>query len=117
MACRYRNHPAKYDGNSTILNEYVMHAKKTALNVRRKMGCYSADENGSEKPDTAEGLQIPEEAPLTHCIYQRKVAEVTGLEPAASGVTGRLKVRNSINLPPPKDHTEPWGYARDNTGQ
>ncbi len=45
------------------------------------------------------------------------MAGVTGLEPAASGVTGRKEMRNSLNLPPPKDHTEPWGYAQDNTGQ
>jgi len=45
------------------------------------------------------------------------MAGVTGLEPAASGVTGRLKVRDSLNLQNPKDHAEPWGYTQDNTGQ
>ena len=44
------------------------------------------------------------------------MAGVTGLEPAASGVTGRKEMRNSLDLPPPKDHTEPWGYAQENNG-
>ena len=42
------------------------------------------------------------------------MAGVAGLEPAAYGVTGRRKVRNSLNL---RGHTETWGYAQDNTGQ
>ena len=36
-----------------------------------------------------------------------KVAGVTGLEPAASGVTDRLKVRDRLNLAHPEDYTEP----------
>ena len=45
------------------------------------------------------------------------MAGVTGVEPAASGVTGRKEMRNSLNLQTPKDHTEPYRYTQDNTGQ
>ena len=33
--------------NSPILQDYVMQTKETALNARRKMGSYLADENES----------------------------------------------------------------------
>ena len=38
--------------------------------------------------------------PLTHCVYRKKMAGVTGLEPAASGVTGRRS--NQTELRPPE---------------
>ena len=44
------------------------------------------------------------------------MAGVTGLEPAASGVTGRKEMRNRANLENPNDHTEPYRYTQDNNG-
>lgn len=89
--------------------------------VRHKMGSYLTNENWPETPVDLggpqrglQGPQISEGKPLTFCFSERKVAGVTGLEPEVSGVTGRLKVRNSINLPHPKDHT---GQYRAITGQ
>ena len=60
------------------------------------MGSYLTDENEAEPPDSMGGskrvfkvCKPQKENPLTLCIYWEKVAGVTGLEPAASGVTGR----------------------------
>ena len=79
-----------------------------ALNARRKMGSYLIDENESELPDLIGGRQgaKPQKGiPLTHCIYLEKVAGVTGIEPAASNVTGRKEMRNRANLQTQKDNT------------
>ena len=71
------------------------------------MGNYLIDEKESELPDLIGGRQgaKPQKGiPLTHCIYLEKVAGVTGIEPAASDVTGRREMSNRANLQTPKDN-------------
>ena len=76
-----------------------MQAKETAQNARRKMGNYLDNENQDLADDTREVRQVRQGVrqvrqsdsgntvkPLT---LLEKVAGVTGLEPAASGVTGQ----------------------------
>ena len=75
---------------------------------RRIMGCFVIADIESELPDVIGGRQgaKPQKGiPLTHCIYLEKVAGGTGIEPAASDVTGRKEMRNRANLQIPKDNT------------
>ena len=76
-----------------------MQAKETAQNARRKMGNYLDNENqdtAANLPEMRQRLQerlqvLQTEEP--HAVKPlsllEKVAGVTGLEPAASGVTGQ----------------------------
>ena len=48
--------------------------------------------------------KLQKENVLTHCIYWGKVAGVTGLEPAASGVTGRRS--NQLSYTPMRNARE-----------
>lgn len=93
--------------NSPILQDYVMQAKQTARNARRKMGNYLDNDNHDSAVNPLKGRQRRQERrqgrqtegqhtvkPLT---LLEKVAGVTRLELAASGVTGPKKPRKLNN--------------------
>ena len=76
-----------------------MQAKETAQNARRKMGNYLDNENQDSAANLPEMrqrlqerlqvLQTEEPHAVKPLSLLEKVAGVTGLEPAASGVTGQ----------------------------
>ena len=84
--------PDDHAVNSPILQDYVLQAKETAWNARRKMGNYLDNENQDLADDTQEVRQVrhtEEQDIVKPSTLLEKVAGVTGLEPAASGVTGQ----------------------------
>ena len=86
------NMPDDHAVNSPILQDYVLQAKETAWNARRKMGNYLDNENQDLADDTQEVRQVrqtEEQDIVKPSTLLEKVAGVTGLEPAASGVTGQ----------------------------
>ena len=76
-----------------------MQAKETAQNARRKMGNYLDNENQDSvanllevrqpRQERRQGRQTEESHAVKPLTLLGKVAGVTGLEPAASGVTGQ----------------------------
>ena len=100
--------------NSPILQDYVMQAKETARNARRKMGNYLDNENQDLADDTLEVRQVRQEVRQVRQTEEQhavkplplleKVAGVTRLELAASGVTGPKKAQKTQQLPHPKYH-------------
>ena len=103
--------------NSPILQDYVMQAKQTARNARRKMGNYLDNDNHDSAVNPLKGRQRRQErrqgrqAEGQHTVKPltllEKVAGVTRLELAASGVTGPKKAQKTQQLPTLKYRKKP----------